>query len=771
MPTTELTLSRKGEANQQHALRDNYLLSLMAALALSQGEQDSQTAKVVLAKLNEFFEDDSIDCEGIQNYLRGIIDKDLANQLLQVRRPDESALQSDHVIEDHPSNDTADDAFDITLLDNWVWERIFDFSREESEVYDGPNYFDYQEMAMAKLSMVSTSMRGFFKEKLTPLKFVLDGNFKALMAKVESDPELLLEVQTAHDHLGREYTCTPLEAIFKVGDPWMFDAVVPLIKELPNGEALLQAQFDNVFARVQRPLNKDEKALSPRQLWEEALDAKERELKADCFDFTDITNAIKTASREDVKAALDNPGANHGSALDAALATFKQAFHNQAFRELHANPFHLLKAIEIYVSQDFNGLSHDQCDLFWRQVIGHVERYLPAVDKQVFHQRLYETIQNNTLRGNDRLLHFKYSRALSMLVLSNSSGLGLHYAGDHCGTADGEILHPAIRDTGLLGLFGKLISSKKIKFTAIMRPKRNLQMNASAEPDLESFIGVLKGLDFKYFYPSKPVDLVEIDIQSVRDATGYAMNRIIDAVKTNKQSKLSPRVCVQALKYIPYQTQSIENAQRIVCNLFDYIEHSLNHERWSPRFLRLLSECLSINENSNYLGIDRVERVEFSIRDQMLYIEKNYKLSTEDRSDMSQYFLNHNDIEKAESLHEREPKKQLNLTREIDLHGKFYTSSQAAVHVLYNWKKCDEKSVTLITGWGRNNYTRQKNQSLNSVIKFFSHKGYDAKQEQPGRVTISKKTNLNPETDDVSQSSKRIKLYKSFENENIRPIL
>src|SRR6056297_937821 len=103
---------------------------------------------------------------------RGIMDKDLAAQLLQVRRPDEPDQLSDHVIEDAPSNDTADDAFDITLLDNWYWEKIFDFSCEESEALDGHKYFNYQERAMAKLSMVSQPLCGFFKEKLTPLKFV-----------------------------------------------------------------------------------------------------------------------------------------------------------------------------------------------------------------------------------------------------------------------------------------------------------------------------------------------------------------------------------------------------------------------------------------------------------------------------------------------------------------------------------------------------------------------------------------------------------------------
>lgn len=53
----------------------------------------------------------------------------------------------------------------------------------------------------------------------------------------------------------------------------------------------------------------------------------------------------------------------------------------------------MVKAFEVY-NQHYDAWNLNQCSLFWRQVIGYLERLLPAVVAQAFCQGLYNLLEN-----------------------------------------------------------------------------------------------------------------------------------------------------------------------------------------------------------------------------------------------------------------------------------------------------------------------------------------------------------------------------------------
>lgn len=254
------------------------------------------------------------------------------------------------------------------FIPNDVWNRVTDFCRE------GPDRAEHKEKAVAKLAMVCKSMHGFFQEKRSALKLVLDGSFDVLMVKVQDNPAVLLQSQTARDHLGREYNCTPHEAMLKLNRYVMLKSVIPLIRQLDNGHELLQEQFFNTFsAHHSDPSRLTVKEHMDYVVWREDL-----RLKVETFVFTEITQAFKTANANEAKAILEMPDINTGSGLYYALDKFRNDFHDKAIRSLNANPYHLSRALDIYASDDFSGLSHYHYALFQSKVIDYVQAYLPA---------------------------------------------------------------------------------------------------------------------------------------------------------------------------------------------------------------------------------------------------------------------------------------------------------------------------------------------------------------------------------------------------------
>ncbi len=94
----------------------------------------------------------------------------------------------------------------------------------------------------------------------------------------------------------------------------------------------------------------------------------------------------------------------------------------------HFNAQLLVDAFELY-DQNF-GKFGNQWDspknvFFWRKVVGHIQRYLPACYAQVFCQSLWDVVEER--QKLNRSLKFKYDRDVSFYPLDSDSRSRLGY--------------------------------------------------------------------------------------------------------------------------------------------------------------------------------------------------------------------------------------------------------------------------------------------------------------------------------------------------------
>ena len=150
------------------------------------------------------------------------------------------------------------------------------------------------------------------------------------------------------------------------------------------------------------------------------------------YDFSALVDAITHSPEEDIKAALNKQENN--TSLCQIVNEFRVNFTALSQQEIIFNPQHFIKACEIY-NERYNGWNWDQRDLFWRQVIGYVQRFLPANLAQDAAQGLYFRMGEG--EPAKRSLKFrKGGGALFPLDFKTHSGLGFDYA---CGSG-GEAL-------------------------------------------------------------------------------------------------------------------------------------------------------------------------------------------------------------------------------------------------------------------------------------------------------------------------------------------
>ena len=122
--------------------------------------------------------------------------------------------------------------------------------------------------------------------------------------------------------------------------------------------------------------------------------------------------------------------------------------------EVMVNHHYLQRAFDLYVTH-FNTWNPapcntwEKCDLFWCQIIGFIQRFLPANLAQAFAQDIcYIVDRRETLR---RAFNFRHDAAVSFFPLSDSlTGLGFNFAA--CGVA--------ARGSAYLACVGLLVSFK-----------------------------------------------------------------------------------------------------------------------------------------------------------------------------------------------------------------------------------------------------------------------------------------------------------------------
>lgn len=150
---------------------------------------------------------------------------------------------------------------------------------------------------------------------------------------------------------------------------------------------------------------------------------------------------------------------------------------------MHYNYPTLIHAFELYDRKWNNlyrlsGNNYDKCDLVWRQVIGYLQRGLPAVDRFAFAQGLYDLVENK--KPLVRQTNYQYgedvfpdmaSSVSSFSVLGFDFGI---YGRVRCEAWDGDVRAArgctVVFAKGLL-FYAKLMSSKNFKLAELMQPQ------------------------------------------------------------------------------------------------------------------------------------------------------------------------------------------------------------------------------------------------------------------------------------------------------------
>lgn len=217
------------------------------------------------------------------------------------------------------------------------------------------------------------------------LHSVAHGDFKSVKCILEINPRLLLEAGDVTDPAGNIIKrVTPYECALSVGDPGMANAIHEFfskIEGLDGGKEQVRQ-----YASYQHSINH----MSNQQ--------------AD-FDFNRLFQIIKDSSSQDIEEELkihnfdpDYQGTipkKDKITLRQALEMFRKHFDSrEILNGVHFNYANLLEAMRILKFEcQYGGVwwgsdkdRYKKCDLFWRQVIGYIQRALPACDRQALAQ-------------------------------------------------------------------------------------------------------------------------------------------------------------------------------------------------------------------------------------------------------------------------------------------------------------------------------------------------------------------------------------------------
>ena len=253
-----------------------------------------------------------------------------------------------------------------------------------------------------ELSLTSKGMSFFCHHLLekkavkTLLSHVVKGEEAEALQMISVNPYLLRCYSEATAYSGVFYKhVTPFQAALLSHDVTLWKKMEPYFDKLTDGQI--------------------EKARQFKQLFPEGLP------KQEPYDFSALIQVISNNSEADIQAVLRKE--NSDTPICKAIEVFRKNFTEMAVKETFFNPLHLLEALKVYDVQ-FDAWSWNKRDLFWRQVIGYTQRFIPACYAQAFCQGLYSIVENkNPLH---RSLKFKYE-SVSYYPLTDSSGPGFDY--------------------------------------------------------------------------------------------------------------------------------------------------------------------------------------------------------------------------------------------------------------------------------------------------------------------------------------------------------
>ena len=250
-----------------------------------------------------------------------------------------------------------------------------------------PTFFTNKELS--ELSKTSRILYCLAKPELDARKLlshVVLGEQDKAKAMIKANPKLLLIRTKAVDYSGRTIIGTAFQGALGAGDKPMWNMMLPYLESLEKGEAL--RQFHEQF---------------PNGIEDDVL---AEQLK-------DYYNALALAI------------INHADHGQSAIEEFRQGITSQKEIEQgkHFNLQHLLAAYQAYID-NFDALTTwDNRDLFWKKVIGYVQRQMTAYDAQVHCSGVKSVLDNEN--AFKRL--FGFCNGGEFFPLSVDSGLGFDF--------------------------------------------------------------------------------------------------------------------------------------------------------------------------------------------------------------------------------------------------------------------------------------------------------------------------------------------------------
>ena len=301
---------------------------------------------------------------------------------------------------------------------------------------------DYLKQAISEKQSINT-LEGFFK-KQDPLatqlgQYIVYGDLEKAEKMLKENPllveKLLTETVTVKDYSRRK--CKG-----------------------PAFELALSAMDDEMCEMLAKYMRKDEIARQYEIVFPEGHEKHYKEQQP--FDFSAIIDAISQSSEDELDKALDLELPNT-TALWSKLEQFRADFTQRSKAEKVFNPKHLIKAFELY-DQKYDSWNRKQRDLFWRQVIGYTQRFLPANVAMVFAYSLYDVVEEH--KKAPRSFKFQYGDgSIFPLTFDSLSGLGDEYAAG----AGGRLAGGPSLTSSWAPAADKLMSNKNFALSKLMR--------------------------------------------------------------------------------------------------------------------------------------------------------------------------------------------------------------------------------------------------------------------------------------------------------------
>jgi hypothetical protein len=230
------------------------------------------------------------------------------------------------------------------------------------------------------------------------LSHIVRGEEERAMRMIAAKPEILRSISTTTDYAKRTYReCTPFQAALLCQDIILLEKILPYFNKLQDGQVELKKQFKNIF--------------------------KNGITFGASYDFSTLTEAITNSMDCDIVSALQKM--KNKTSVSQELDSFRHKFAALSTKEIFYNPAHLIQALDLY-NNNFDDWSENQQSLFWCQVVGYTQRFMPVSLIQAIIQGLFYHVHDNI--SLNRRLNMIYDDNKSILPLYDEEGLGFDFA-------------------------------------------------------------------------------------------------------------------------------------------------------------------------------------------------------------------------------------------------------------------------------------------------------------------------------------------------------